>query len=157
MKVGKEQVIELVARWQAILRLRDWNIDVHIVNQVWRKSGDIKVDDPNKMAVLMVNQTPVCDNLEEIVVHELLHLRLYGLSQMLEHLIGGMFDKNDDDPRREFAMSQYYTLLEPTVQDLTKSLLSLGGQGESPSWARVRKMVSDEVTPAQPPTRRARS
>jgi len=148
MRVSKEQIIEHLVRWQGILRLRDWHIDVHIVDQVWRKSGDIKVDDPNKMAVLMVNQTPVCDNLEEIVVHELLHLRLYGLSQMLEDLISGMFGNNDDDSRREFAMNQYYTLLEPTVQDLTKSLLALGGQGESPSWARVRKMVSDEVPPA---------
>ena len=157
MKVTKEQVTEHLARWQGILRLRDWDIDVRIVDQPWRKSGDIKVDDPNKMAVLMVNETPVCDNLEEIIVHELVHLRLYGLSQMLEDLMAGTFGKNDDDPRREFAMNQYYTMLEPTVQDLTKGLLALGGQGEAPSWARVRKMVSAEGTPARPPTPPART
>ena len=84
MDVSIDKIQELIEKWQDILRLRDWDIRVRIVETEWRKSGDIKMDMDDKKAVILINNNPKSTNLEELVVHELLHLKLWGMDQMLE-------------------------------------------------------------------------
>lgn len=55
-----------------------------LVDVEWRKSGDIKIDADNKMAVILINNNAIVSNLEEIVIHELFHLKLWALDQMIE-------------------------------------------------------------------------
>ena len=86
MSISEEQIGVLLTRWQRILRLRDWDIKHVLVTEKWRKSGDIKIDRDNRMAALMVNDSVPEKQLEEVVVHELLHLRLYGMDQMIIEL-----------------------------------------------------------------------
>jgi hypothetical protein len=83
VKVTRAKIEPLLEKWQGILRLRDWDIDLRMVRAGWRKSGDIKIDLEDRKAVLLINSKPKSDNLEELVVHELLHLKLYRLDQML--------------------------------------------------------------------------
>ncbi len=64
MNITEEMISGYLNRWQNILRLRDWDISIKVVGKEWRKSGDIKIDQVNRMAVLMINQNPVCTNLE---------------------------------------------------------------------------------------------
>ena len=64
MIVDEKNIMEHLCRWQAILRLRDWDIRVRIVETRWRKSGDIKIDLDDRKAVLLVNRSPKCENLE---------------------------------------------------------------------------------------------
>ena len=123
MKVTKNSVEKILIKWQGILRLRDWDITVDIIRKKWRKSGDIKVDFENKNAMLFINQKPKCQNLEEIVVHELLHIKLYGLDQMIEDLISILYGKKKTK-KRQFAWNQFMSLLETTVEDLTKGYLA---------------------------------
>lgn len=125
MKVYKKDVEKYVARWQDKLRLHYWDISVKIVRAPWRKSGDIRADLENKTAILLVNQKPKCQDLEEIVVHELLHIKLYGLDQMIEDLINILYGKRNTK-KRQFAWDQFMSRLETTVNDLTKGYLSLG-------------------------------
>lgn len=145
MAVDLERLQNLLCKWQDILRLRDWDIQVRIVDKEWRKSGDIKMDMDDKKAVMLINNNPKSTNLEELVVHELLHLKLWGMDQMLEGLIISVFGEDDSDPRKEFAMRQFFTLLESTVEDLAKGYLAANGVKEALSFGRIEKQVTDEI------------
>ncbi len=135
----------LISKWQDILRLRDWDVILTIVNTPWRKSGDIKIDITDKKAVLLINSTPKSTNLEELVVHELLHLKLWGMDQMIEELLSKVFGTEKDDAKREFAMSQFFTLLESTVEDLAKGFLKANGNDEGLSFGRLADEVNEEI------------
>jgi hypothetical protein len=145
VRVSKKKIEELLDKWQAVLRLRDWDIVVRMVGPKWRKSGDIKIDLEDKKAVLLINSNPKSDNLEELVVHELLHLKLYRLDQMLEDLLTGVFGKRTDS-KREFAFGQFMTVLESTVEDLTKACLDCSGSTEPLSFGRLKDEVEDEIS-----------
>lgn len=145
MHVTQEIVEKYLDKWQDMLRLRDWDIRVQIVSTPWRKSGDVKIDLDDKKAVMLINQTPKSENLEELVVHELLHIKLYGLDQMTEQLINLLFGVIQDDPRREFAVTQFFVLLESTVEDLTKGYLAANGGEEPLSFGRLRRQINEEL------------
>ena len=108
MAVNRNKLEELLIKWQDILRLRDWDIKIQIVETEWRKSGDIKIDMDDKKAVMLINNNPKSTNLEELVVHELLHLKLWGMDQMIENSINTIFGIDDNDPKRNFAMNQFF-------------------------------------------------
>ena len=87
------------------------------------------MDDRN--AILLLNKfNPKQNNLEEIIIHELLHLKLYGMDQMIEALIECVYGKNENDPKRIFAYNQFMSLLEPTANDLTKNFLLQSGENK---------------------------
>ncbi|KYH32869.1 hypothetical protein CLTEP_21780 [Clostridium tepidiprofundi DSM 19306] len=145
MGVDVNKLEKLISKWQDILRLRDWDIKLKIVDTEWRKSGDIKIDMDDRKAVMLINNNPKSTNLEELVVHELLHLKLWGLDQMLEGLIVRVFGEDDDDIKKEFAMNQFFLLLESTVEDLTKGFLKANGCKEELSFGRLQKLIDDEI------------
>lgn len=145
MGVNVIKLEELLNKWQDILRLRDWDIKLEIVDKEWRKSGDIKIDMDDKKAVMLINNNPKSTNLEELVVHELLHLKLWGMDQMLEGFINQVFGTNEDDIKREFAMTQFFIMLESTVEDLTKGFLKANECEEELSFGRLQKLIDDEI------------
>ena len=145
MNVNEKMVKEHLHTWQDVLRLRDWDIAIQIVETPWRKSGDIKIDLDDKKAILLINHTPKCENLEELVVHELLHLKLYAMDQMIEDLLSLVFGDDEDDPKREFACTQFMVLLESTVEDLTKGYLKAAGSQQPLSFGRLRGAVDKEI------------
>jgi len=131
-------------KWQEILKLMDWDIKFQYVETEWRKSGDIKIDMDDRNAILLLNKfNPKQNNLEEIIIHELLHLKLYGMDQMIETLIECVYGKNENDPKRLFTYNQFMSLLEPTVNDLTKSFLSQSGGNKEISFGRLIQEVSN--------------
>jgi hypothetical protein len=145
MAVSLDNVKDLLQKWQDILRLRDWDIQVRIVESEWRKSGDIKIDMDDRKAVMLINNNPKSTNLEELIVHELLHLKLWRMDQMLEGLIISVFGEAANDPKREFAMTQFFNALESTVEDLAKGYLSANGAKEDLSFGRLEKQIIDEI------------
>lgn len=145
MSVNREEIEGHLDKWQDILRLRDWDIVIKIVETKWRKSGDMKIDLEDKKAVLLVNHTPKCENLEELVIHELLHVKLYEMGQMIEDLLSPVFGNEEKDPKREFAYTQFMVLLESTVEDLTKGYLAATGSQQSLSFGRLQKAIDEEV------------
>jgi len=54
MPITPDEARAILARWQPILRLADWDIDLRLVATPWRKSGDVKVDLEDGMAVLLL-------------------------------------------------------------------------------------------------------
>jgi hypothetical protein len=147
VKVSEKEVEAHLKKWQDVLRLRDWDILIRVVKTKWRKSGDIKIDLDDKKAVLLINQTPKCESLEELeelVVHELLHLKLYGLDQMIEELLSLVYGK-EESSKRDFAQTQFMVLLESTVEDLTKGYLASIGNQKNLSFGRLRKSINEEL------------
>jgi len=132
-----------LANGKKILRLQNWDISVQIVETEWRKSGDIKIDIDNKMAIMLINKNPKIENLVELVIHELLHIRLWPMDQMIEELIDTMYGKGDSK-QKDFVMSQFMGTLESTVHDLTKGYVELSNSGQL-SYGRLRKEVQDEI------------
>jgi hypothetical protein len=133
-------------KWQGILRLQDWDIKIQSVDIEWRKTGDIKIDETDKTAILLLNTcNPKHTNLEELIIHELLHLKLYGMDQMIENLIGIVYGKNKKDPKKEFAYTQFIILLETTVNDLAKSFLLQSGENKEISFGRLEREIADEI------------
>ena len=137
----------VLARWQPILRLADWDIDLRLVTGEWRKSGDIKIDLDDRKAVLLLNAEPRSENLEEVIVHELVHLRLYAMDQMLVELLDAVFGTDAEEPRRAFAETRFMGLLESTTEDLAKALLAAAGVTAPLSFGRLRREVEEEVGP----------
>jgi hypothetical protein len=147
MTVDRDEAREILARWQPILRLADWDIDLRLVDTPWRKSGDVKVDLDDRKAVLLLRASQDPAHLEEVVVHELVHLRLYAMDQMLVQLLDAVFGAAADDPKREFAETQFMTLLESTTEDLAKALLAASGSTAPLTYERLRTEVDREVGP----------
>lgn len=146
MKFDEKLIETYLRKWQDILRLRDWDIKYEIVNTEWRKTGDIKIDMTDRKAILMINNyNPKQTNLEALVIHELLHLKLWGMDQMIEQLIYSVFGKDENDPKFNFAYDQFMSILEPTVEDLAKSFLTLGGENKEISFGRVQQLVDKEL------------
>ena len=145
MAHDEDKVVMQLKKWQDILRLRDWDIKIQIVKTKWRKSGDIKIDLEDRKAVLLLNHTPKSENLEELIIHELLHLKLYGMDQMLEDLLSVVYGEKEKNPKREFAITQFMILLESTVEDLTKGYLTTIKSQEPLSFGRLQKQIDKEV------------
>lgn len=147
MPVTPVEARAILARWQPILRLADWDIELRVVSGPWRKSGDVKVDLENRKAVLLLNAEPLSENLEETIVHELVHLRLYEMDQMLVQLLDAVFGTAADEPRRAFAEARFMTLLESTTEDLAKALLAASGSPSPLSFGRLHEEVEREIGP----------
>jgi hypothetical protein len=65
------------------------------------------------------------------------------MDQMIEDLLCAVFGKKED-PKREFAHTQFMVLLESTVEDLTKGYLA-AVKSETPlSFGRLQEAVDQE-------------
>ena len=135
----------LMRRWQDVLRLRDWDIELRIVETQWRKSADVKIDREDKKAIVLINSHPVSDSLEELVVHELMHIKLHDMDVMIEDLLDSLYGTEPANPKREFAFSCFMTVLESTVEDLTKACLSAAGRGDSLSFGKLQPEIDKEL------------
>lgn len=142
--ISTASILQVVEHWQDVLRLRDWDIRCMVVRKPWRKMGDVKIDPPNRGATVMVNHELDPAHLEEIVVHELLHIKLYGLDQMIEHLIGILYG-DEEDARKELNYSFFMEMLETTTEDLTKGFLTASGSRNTLNFTRVERQVREEL------------
>ena len=77
---------------------------------------------------------PKQENLEEVIVHELILLKMYPLDQVTESLITSHFEEGT--PAWDFAYSQFFTALEITVEELAKCFLLEFGENRELSYGR---------------------
>lgn len=146
MDINEKDLEKFLNKWQDILRLRDWDIKYELVNVEWRKTGDIKIDTTDRKAILLINNfNPKQNNLEALVIHELLHLKLWGMDQMIEQLMYTVFGQDEEDPKFNFVYDQFMHLLETTVEDLSKGFLTVGGENKEISFGRIEKLVDKEL------------
>jgi hypothetical protein len=145
MAITPDEARAVLARWKPILRLADWDIEVRLVATPWRKTGDVKIDLDDRKAVLLLRQGQALEHLEEVVVHELVHVRLYAMDQMLTQLLDAVFGADASDPKREFAETQFMQLLESTTEDLAKALLAASGSTSPLTFHRLEPEVGREI------------
>ena len=141
--INKNEAILILDKWIGILRIKNqWDVELILVNDdKFNKTGDIKIDITDKKALIYLNkQNPRNENIEEVIVHELLHLKLYPLDQLTETLITNHYD--EDTPAFQMIYEQFMVSLEITVEELTKCFLGKMGENTELSFGRVKEMKS---------------
>ncbi|MCD7833841.1 MAG: hypothetical protein LUH00_07625, partial [Lachnospiraceae bacterium] len=83
---------------------------------------------------------PNCGNPEEIICHELLHLKMYPLDQFTESMIMSTFE--DGTTASNMAYTNFFMNLEITVEELTKCFISAFGENKILSFGRCRSKKS---------------
>ena len=143
--IKENETHDILAKWQKILRLKDWDIKIEWVTKEWRKTGDVKIDQTNKVAIILLNAyNPKCTNYEAVIIHELLHIKLWGMDQMIEELLHCVYGKDCSDPKFSFAFSKFMELLEVTTEDLAKGYVELGANDKSISYGRIQHEADAE-------------
>lgn len=140
---NREEIQSLFDKWVKKLRLvPGWDIRLQWVEDpAWRKTGDFKIDCDDKKAIILLNgANPKQENMEEVLVHELMHLKLYPLDQVTEALITSNFSEGTTG--YNFAYHGFFTTLEQTVEELTKCFLLEFGENKELSFGRCRNMKS---------------
>ena len=119
-----------------------WDVKLELVDDpAWPKTGDFKIDCDDRKAILMLNiVNPKQENLEEVIIHELMHIKLYPLDQMTESLILSQFEEGT--PACDFAYRQFFTALEQTVEELAKCFLLEFGEDREFSYGRCHRQKS---------------
>ncbi len=116
-----------------------WDIKLEFVEDpTWPKTGDFKIHCDDRKAVLLLNAVnPKQENLEEVIVHELMHIKMYPLDQVTESLITNCFEAGS--AASKFAYQQFFTALEQTVEELAKCFLLEYGENKEFSYGRCRR------------------
>ena len=119
-----------------------WDVRLDFVDDPsWPKTGDFKIDCDDRKAVLLLNTaSPKQENPEEVIVHELMHIKMYPLDQVTESLIVNCFEEGSAASR--FAYQQFFTALEQTVEELAKCFLLEFGDNQELSYGRCIGMKS---------------
>ena len=141
--MDKEKASELFEKYIRKLRITPaWDVRLEFVEDpAWKKTGDFKIDCDDRKAVLLLNAvSPRQENVEEVIVHELMHIKMYPLDQVTESLIVNCFEENS--AAGNFAYRQFFTALEQTVEELTKCFLLEFGEDRELSFGRCRQMKS---------------
>ena len=119
-----------------------WDVRLEFVEDAaWQKTGDFKIDCDDRKAILLLNVlNPKQENLEEVIVHELMHIKMYPLDQVTESLIMSCFEEHS--AASDFAYRQFFTALEQTVEEMTKCFLLEFGDNKELSYGRCSKTKS---------------
>ena len=143
MKTESVLLQTLFEKWIKKLRITPaWDVRLELVEDpAWPKTGDFKLDCDDRKAILLLNiASPKQENLEEVIVHELMHIKMYPLDQVTESLIISTFEEGT--PAQNFAYTQFFTALEQTVEELTKCFLLEFGENRELSYGRCRRQES---------------
>ena len=136
----KQILIALFEKYIRKLRITPaWDIKLEFVDDpTWTKTGDFKIDCDDRKAILLLNiVNPKQENLEEVIIHELMHIKMYPLDQVTESLITNCFE--DGSAASKFAYQQFFTTLEQTVEELAKCFLLEYGENKELSYGRCSR------------------
>ena len=139
----REELTQIFGKWCKKLRLTPgWDLSLQFVEDPgWRTPGYLKIDCTDRKAILLLNSAnPKQENLEEVIVHELMHIKMYPLDQVTESLITRHFEEGT--PARRFAYTQFFTALEQTVEELSKCFLLEFGENRELSFGRCAREKS---------------
>lgn len=138
--MDRESCRQLFDKYCKKLRITPgWNVQLQFVEDPeWPKTGDFKIDCTDHKAILLLNAAnPKQENLEEVIVHELMHIKMYPLDQVTESLITSHFEEGT--PAWNFAYTQFFTALEVTVEELAKCFLLEFGEDRELSYGRCSR------------------
>ena len=137
--MNKAELIMIFDKYCRKLRISPaWDVKLEFVeDKTWDKTGDFKIDCTDRKAILLLNiASPKQENLEEVILHELMHIKMYPLDQVTESLITSTFEEGT--PGYTFAYNQFFNALEQTVEELTKCFLLEFGENKEFSYGRCK-------------------
>jgi Zn-dependent peptidase ImmA (M78 family) len=112
---------ELLEKWQEKLEMKDWKMEVKIVEfrrkNGYRQSGDFVADVQKKEAQILMTNDPWRGDEEYTLVHEMLHVLFYDYDKYSEDLILSKFEKFGDEH------DKYLDKLEGVVHQMTRIIL----------------------------------
>ncbi len=79
----KRQAESLLREWQTALRLSDWKLKLEVITggtDFAEKDGDVRAQPRSFFARIRADGDQTDDNIEETLVHELVHVVLSGMS-----------------------------------------------------------------------------
>ncbi|MDO8639024.1 MAG: hypothetical protein Q7R43_05605 [Candidatus Daviesbacteria bacterium] len=124
MKKLAEKNIE---KWKIRLGFSDWEISAKITTfrrtDCFLQDGDIIINYPKKQATILIG-TILKAPVEEIVIHELVHLMLWPLDQRIISII-----KTLPQTEQKRAEEDFLSKLEDVAAQITKVVLQ-GGLGK---------------------------
>ena len=141
--MDRETITALFETYLKKLRITPaWDVKLEFVEDpAWSKTGDFKIDCDDRKAILLLNAaSPKQENAEEVIVHELMHLKMYPLDQVTESLIASCFEEGSQ--AGSFAYRQFFTTLEQTVEELAKCFLLEFGENKEFSFGRCARNKS---------------
>ena len=141
--MDRKRITALFEKYIRKLRITPaWDVKLEFVEDPsWPKTGDFKIDCDDRKAVLLLNVvSPKQENIEEVIVHELMHIKMYPLDQVTESLIRNCFE--EDSAAGGFAYQQFFTALEQTVEELAKCFLLEFGDNRELSYGRCSRQKS---------------
>lgn len=141
--MNKEALTALFEKYVRKLRITPaWDVRLEFVEDpAWRKTGDFKIDCDDRKAILLLNVVnPKQENPEEVIVHELMHIKMYPLDQVTESLITSSFEEGS--AASDFAYRQFFNALEQTVEELAKCFLLEFGDNREFSYGRCNRQKS---------------
>ena len=143
MVMDRKDITALFEKYIKKLRITpSWDVRLELIEDpTWPKTGDFKIDCDDRKAILLLNViNPTQENLEEVIIHELMHIKMYPLDQVTESLITNCFEEGS--AASNFAYQQFFTTLEQTVEELAKCFLLEFGDNKEFSYGRCKKNKS---------------
>ena len=141
--MNTEELTAIFEKYCKKLRITPaWDVELRLIDDPeWKKTGDFKIDCTDRKAILLLNTAnPKNESMEEVILHELMHIKMYPLDQVTESLIESHFEEGT--PAGDFAYRQFFTALEQTVEELTKCFLLEFGDNKELSYGRCDKQRS---------------
>ena len=124
------------------MEMTHWNLKLEFVEHDWKNTGNVKVDMDNKTAVVYLNLfNPKCENLEEVMIHELCHVKLWKLDLFCESLLDSTFE-NKETTEYKFGYNQFMSALEQTTQEIAKTYTRLLAKNKNLSYNRCQERMS---------------
>ena len=125
-----------------VMEMTHWNLKLEFVEHDWKNTGNVKVDMDNKTAIVYLNVfNPKCENLEEVMIHELCHIKLWKLDLYCESLLDSTFD-NKNTKEYKFGYNQFMNALEQTTQEIAKTYTKLLANNKNLSCNRCAERMS---------------
>ncbi len=123
------------------MELTHWNLSLEFVEKDWKNTGNVKVDMDNKTAIVFLNVfNPKCENLEEVMIHELCHIKMWKVDLFCESLLDSTFeDKNSKEYK--FGYNQFMSALEQTTQEFAKTYTKLLAKNRNLSLNRCSERM----------------
>lgn len=141
--MNRNEISDLFNKWVKKLRIENqFDCKLEFVNDVnFKKTGDLKIDIEDSKAIIMLNESnPFNENFEEVIIHELMHLKLYPLDQFAEMMIIANYENGSKE--QNIMYHNFFVTLEKMLEELTKCyLLEFGGNKEL-SYGRCKNKTS---------------
>jgi hypothetical protein len=130
MRISK--ATKKLKKWKEVLRLQDWEIIIEDIKKPSKKMGDFSLDRDTKSAIVKLDFSNKKENIEKTLIHELLHIKLIDLDEIIEKTLYELFPKGEKEKGYNIIYNEFLKYLETAIEDLAKGFSKLAKIKTSP-------------------------